>query len=355
MLKRIAAFLAAVALATGGVAAPVAAVPQPVVEVAAPAPAAPDPVTCAGYPEPRVGTEIQAWWKGVNDPTEQHIHLFTCWPTGVVTGTVHLDLKLQTHEQLPGARVTRVRATDGGGGEVFPAITSGFTPIDASGNMVQWLTRDINTTGLSSGLHEIRLAAYVQSTEQQLVSSDLPLFVRSMSGGDTSRDYVEARGWYPAPWEYDNIRYLRRLADFQTPKSGIWSPVFQCTSPSGATADSFVVAIDPNRHAGIPGWIVNDTVGESTKTLSIDTTKLTDGPHKIVGRCGGTHDFGGTLNGTNTGVLAINFSVANGAPAPTPTPVPTPSPTPVITPAPTPEPTPAPSLPEPSPSAVCGV
>lgn len=299
--------------------------------------AAPDPNTCVGYPEPRVGVEIQAWWQSAVGEAYpgRHTHLFTCWPTGVVTGTVHLDLKLQTHAQPPGAKVTRVRATDGGGADVFPAITSGFNAIDANGNLLQWLTADINTTGLSAGLHEIRLAAYTQANVQQLVSSDLPLFVRSLSGGATSRDYVEARGWYPDPWGYLNARYQKRLADFLTPKSGIWSVTFQCTSPSGATADHFIVTLDPNFHNLFAGKIVHESFAESTKTIDIDTTQLADGPHKVVALCGGTHDFGGALNGTDTGVLAINFMVQNGLSA---TPVPTPSP--IITPEPTPVPTP---------------
>lgn len=301
-----------------------------------------DPVACTGYPEARVGVEIQAWWQDL-DTNEafpgRHVHLFTCWPTGPVSGTVHLDLKLQTHAQLAGAYVSRVRATDGGGGDVFPALTSGFTPIDANGNMVQWLARDIDTSRLSDGLHEIRLAAYVQSVNQQLVSSDLPLFVRTMSGGATSRDYVEARGWYPS-FDYDNARYRTRLADFLTPKSGLWQPTFQCTSPSGATAGSFIVAVDPNYHALNPGTVVLDYPGEATRTLSIDTTQFADGPHKIVARCGATANFGSTLHGINTGVLAINFTIANGI---APTPSPTPTPTPVPTPSPTPDPTPSPS------------
>ena len=305
--------------------------------------AAPDPVACTGYPEPRVGTEIQAWWRDTDTAEAfpgRHVHLFTCWPAGAVDGTVHLDLKLQTHAQLPGSHVSRVRATDGGGADVFPPLTSGFNPIDSNGNLVQWLTRDIDTTKLSSGLHEIRLAAYVQGPDnQQLVSSDMPLFVRSMSGGATSRDYVEARGWYPAPWEYQNARYRTRLADFLTPKSGIWQPTFQCTSPSGAAADDFTVSIDPSYHMLMPGIVAHHSSGESTQKLSIDTTQLADGRHKIAALCGGTHEFGATLNGVNTGVLVVDFVVANGSPAPSPTPVPTPSPTPV----PTPEPTPMPS------------
>ncbi len=237
----------------------------------------------------------------------RHIHEFVCWPTGVVSGVVHVDIKVQTHAQPAGAYVSRLRATDGGGGNVFPAMTSGFSPIDASGNMVQWIGEDIDTDLLSDGLHEIRLATYVrQAGFDQLVSSDLPLFVRTMSGGATSRDYVEGRAWYPG-FLYTNARYKKRLSDFLTPVPDLWQPTFQCASPSGENADSMTVAIDPHYHDGDPGWVLFTYPGETTKQLSIDTTGLLPGGHKIVETCAARANLSGH-DGTSTGVLAINFT-----------------------------------------------
>lgn len=305
-------FIAALALAVIAAlpaAAPAAASVDPIaVSASAVVSEAPDPNTCVGYPEPRVGVEIQGWWQdriGEAFPG-RHIHVFTCWPTGVVTGTVGLDLKLQTHGQPAGTYVSRLRATDGGGGNVFPAMTSGFSPI-VDGSMVQWIHKDVNTTGLSTGLHEIRLAAYVrQNGFDQLVSSDLPLFVRSMSGGATSRDYVEARGWYPG-FLYTNARYRNRLSDFLAPVPDLWTPTFQCASPSGANGDRFVVAIDPKYHDLNMGWELLRYAGETTRKLSIDTTGLAPGTHKIVASCAADDNLSGH-DGTSTGVLAINFT-----------------------------------------------
>lgn len=272
--------------------------------------AASDPNTCSGYPEPRVGVEIQGWWQdrvGEAFPG-RHIHIFTCWPTGVVSGVVGADMKIQTHAQPPGAYFSRLRATDGGGSNVFPAQTSGFTALDANGDMVQWVHKDISTDGLSTGLHEIRLAGYVRQPGgfDQLVSSGLPLFVRSLSGGATSRDYVESRGWYPG-FNYTNARYRNRLSDFLNPVPGLWTPTFQCASPSGENADQMTVTIDPGFHTGNPGTTVFTYPGETTKKLSIDTTGLTLGTHKIVTLCAATANLSGH-DGTSTGVLAINFT-----------------------------------------------
>lgn len=269
--------------------------------------AAPDLGSCSGYAEPRVGVELQGWWRdrvGEAFPG-RHIHVYVCWPTGAVSGTVHLDLKVQTHAQPAGTYIKRLRATDGSGSDVFPAMTSGFAPI-VDGAMVQVIGKDIDTDRLSTGLHEIRLAAYVrQAGFDQLVSSGLPLFVRSMSGGATSRDYVEARGWYPG-FNYTNARYKKRLADFLTPVPDLWQPTFQCASPSGENADEMTVAIDPRYHDGDPGLVVLHNLGETTKTLAIDTTGLAPGIHKIVTSCAATANLSGH-DGTSTGVLAINF------------------------------------------------
>lgn len=319
MRRRVGILLGGLAFLTMLTAGPVAATPAERSAPAAQVEQAADPITCAGYPQPRAALELQGWWQDRTGEAfpGRHIHIYVCWPTGVVTGTVGLDMRLQTHAQPAGSYWKRLRATDGSGSNVFPAMTSGFTKLDASGNMVQWVHKDINTSGLSSGLHEIRLAGYVRQTRgtastsddfDMLVSSGLPLFVRSMSGGATSRDYVEARGWYPG-FEYTNSRYRNRLSDFLTAKSGIWTPTVQCASPSGANAKRMVSAIDANYHAGLPGLVVFDYPGETTKKLSINTANLTVGRHALSTRCeGGPYNLSGH-DGTSTGVLVLPFTV----------------------------------------------
>lgn len=279
--------------------------------------AEPDPTTCSGYPQPRVGVEIQSWWQDRSSEAfpGRHIHIFTCWPTGVVSGTLGLDLRIQTHAQPTGNYFKRLRATDGGGSNVFPVQTSGFTPLDDAGNMVQWIHKDINTSSLSTGLHEIRLAGYVRQTRStpstsddfdQLVSSDLPLFVRSMSGGATSRDYVEARSWYPS-FNYTNERYRNRLSDWLQPKTGSFVARFQCASPSGVDGKRQVIAVDPSYHDLNLGAVLFDKAGEGYADVIVPA--LPTGAHKIVARCeGGPYSLNGH-DGTSTGVLAINFTV----------------------------------------------
>lgn len=270
-----------------------------------------DPVSCTGYLEPRVGVEIQAWWRDRTGEAfpGRHVHVFVCWPTGVVTGIVGLDMKVQTHGQPAGTFVKRLRATDGSGVNAFPAMTSGFTPI-VGGAMTQWVHKDINTANLSSGLREIRLAAYVdQGDFDQFVSSGLPLFVRTMSGGSTSRDRVESRGWYPV-FLYDNARYEKRLSDFLTVKSGIWNPTVGCASPSGETGDLFTVNLNPSFHSLNSGIQVLSYAGEATRTLNIDTRTLPNGINKIVIGCEASANLSGH-DGFNRGVLAIDFKVGN--------------------------------------------
>lgn len=107
-----------------------------------------------------------------------------------------------------------------------------------------------------------------------------------------------------------------------TPVSGVWQPTVE-TLPgaffsSPLAVHHSLVTLDPDFHA-VPanqGTVLRDVNGPiSPTTLSIDTTQLADGPHKLVIVASHNHL---DLGSTQSGVQVIPFTVANGTPPPPP-------------------------------------
>jgi hypothetical protein len=306
-----------------------------------------------------VQIEDQAWWidaTGEEWPG-RHVHQQLCWPTGIVTGTFSQNVRIILHDQPAGAELTRIRITDGGGATLW-SQDDGFPAISSSGDLTYNVTVSFPTSGLSTGIHEMRLATIVDQPNgaQQFVSSGHPLYVRASTGGATSRDYHEARGWY-TEFDYTNARL--KLKTGQTGNSALAALrtvtpgqtfVMQCAAPSGEDPDVCTSWLDPDAHNGNPGTLLaNPAVsgGSATATVTIPSN-ITPGLHKIVvARSEATADLGPVSDGTNSGLFVVTVLV-EGTPPPTPTPTapPTPSPTPEPTPEPTPTPTivPTPSI-----------
>jgi hypothetical protein len=288
-----------------------------------------------------VQVEDQAWWQNRTGEAwpGRHVHQQMCWPTGVVSGTVSMPVRVLLHAQPSGARLTRVRITDGGGATMWSQTSNLGTP-DANGNQTLTVNVTFSTSGMSTGAHEMRLASIVSqpSGAEQFVSSAHPLYVRSMTGG-TDRDWHEARGWYTG-FEYDNARTRTPLT------TGLVSLPFsydtQCAAPSGAPVTGCSVWLDPDAHNGSMGTNILPLVnGPSRRTAIIDG--LAPGLHKIAIKTDASGNFSGQ-DGTNSGLFVLTILVAgDAAPTPTPAPTPTATPSPVITPPPTPAPTPTPT------------
>lgn len=289
---------------------------KPVVETTTVAEAIPDPLTCAGYPEPRIFLEIQGWWQDAATGEAfpgRHVHAGLCWPTGVVsTSTFSASLRIILHKQPAGAYITRGRISDYGNNNSShgdPWVkTSGFNSIDSSGNLTQWVPLSFSVSSLISGGHEMRLAVVIHqpSGAQQFVSSGLPFYARRLE--TFTRSYTEARGWY-TKFNYINGRFHSGLASLLNRVPAIWHPVVECARPSGTTAITTASAhVDPSFHDGIVGTVYRFALS-GKQTLSIVTTGLTAGVHRLVIVCGAKANFGGSSNGTDTGVLNLPFIV----------------------------------------------
>jgi hypothetical protein len=325
---------------------------EPVYEVQE---AVPDPLTCVGYPEPRVWIEEQGWWQDSTGEAfpGRHVHVGTCWPVGAITGTFSTTLRVILHAQPSGAKITGARISECGtsgscSGNPWPNSGSPlpkWNPIDSNGDMVQMVPMSFNTTGWSTGGHEMRLAVFVDqpSGAKQFVSGGWPLFVGQVI--PFSRGYVESRGWY-TKFEYINARYHSGLAALLNPVPETWRPVVECARPSGHAAITSASAhVDPNMHEGNKG-IIYPFATSGKVTLSINTTGLAQGIHRLVIVCGAKANLSSIANGTDSGVMNIPFKVGG---------TPTPTPTPTITPIPTVNPTPTPSvIPTPTPTGTPG-
>jgi len=81
----------------------------------------------------------------------------------------------------------------------------------------------------------------------------------------------------------------------------------------GAPVTSHRAHVDPDFHAGSAGWIVRQGRGSFEGRLSIDTTQLANGVHKLVlvanARKLSRRDR--VANGTSSGVQVIPFVVSN--------------------------------------------
>ena len=317
-MKRLLASVAALILATSAIGTPaVSAVEYP----------------CApGF----VQIEPQSWWR---DPGEawpgRHIHEQLCWPTGVVSGTVSGTLRLLLHAQPTPFSIIRSRIKDEASGtDVWVADLSTINLVsDGNGNYSADVPFSFDTDALTTGIHSMQLNTMVTQPNgaQQWISSGLALYVRSASGGQTTRNFIRAHAWY-TDFEYLAASTDTPLANFRE-ISQPFSFNTKCNGPSAAAGVTIVgcsVVSDPNAHAGFPGNpILPFVAGPATRTATLDG--LAPGLHKIAINTEATSSQrAGTLNS----VLVITVLVP-GVVAPTPTPVPTPVPTPMPTPTPT--------------------
>lgn len=337
--------------------------------------AAPDPLTCSGYPEPRVFMESQAWWNINNivvpSSVGHHIHVGMCTPVDgqvVSTSTIHFDARIILHDQV--RRVTTIRYSDYANviQSKSVASTAWTGDLTAGGchDCQAWVPFDIPASSWSTGRHEIRWTANVpdeqpdvSGSQRMFNSTGWQLCIRSCSPNVSGRasNWTEARGWYDdrpngVAHEYANARF--RSAVPRGTVSGNWTFSYEARPGSGGLPTRFWgVYVDADMHHGIAGPTnvfpngvrPTGTSASGTRTTTVDTTRLSDGAHKLVIV---------SSDGKNAGVQMITFKVNNGGgstpttptPAPTPTPTVAPTPTPTIAPTPTPIPTatPVPSV-----------
>lgn len=309
--------------------------------------AVPDPVSCAGYPEHRIFVENQTWWSPqVADPSRPghpgvgetgHVHIGTCFPLyqHLAGNTLELDVNVKMHQQTGTAVNLRVYAY--GDVELEFNNTQPFNHGKCdTADCDTWIHVSFPLTGIHyNGWHEFAIFLNVQTPDGQIQRNwtryyayvDRPSLpppppgsvvytttqpvitgVNSVTGGDSW--YSQVNGGTTG--KYAQAKILRASIPWDeatgvlTPLSGTWTPTVSFE------ANQNFALIDPAFHAVPPskGTIVYEgtaaTPADHTRTLSIDTTTLSEGQHRLVIGTGNV-----ATNGTNTGVLVIPFLVDN--------------------------------------------
>jgi hypothetical protein len=256
-----------------------------------------DPVTCEGYPEKRVFLESQGWWGPMPRTARTgHVHVGTCFPHAqTVRGVLTFDVRVKLHENDGVAYLLRLSV----GSSV---VTSQTISMSCEEDCTRWFTLSYDTSKWAyDGRQELRLTAKIKqpdgTTQYQSTGWQVYFANGKPLRNYRSSDVVIARGWYT------NFGYANATLETPLPLepiSGTWTPRVNF-SRSG-----YLATIDADFHGGNEGTVVARGTGSGDRQLAIDTTKLANGPHKLVLVSSDVRSAG-----TNSGVQVIPFVVAN--------------------------------------------
>jgi hypothetical protein len=275
--------------------------------------AAPDPMTCTGYPEPRVFIESQDWWSPIPGIGGLgHIHMGMCWPVAeTVSGRVRFDMRIVFHGNK--GRLNLIKLQDDRSFtlmRVFP----GYTPPDAT-DTTYWRTFYVDTRRMPDGGRLMRWYArlrHVNGNEEYARAA----WILDVENGKT--DYNRVRwgqytgsGWYKEArarvgWGYQTSSIKSGIP--RLPVRGIWRPKVSFSCNGCRPMSYWFATVDPDFHKGHRGWMVKTGGGHWSGNLAIDTTRLSNGTHKLVLVSASKRVF---PERRHMGVFAIPFTVRN--------------------------------------------
>lgn len=253
------------------------------------------------YPEKRVWLEIHTWWEGAPLAAGQiaHVHCELWFPLGQdLKGIVNFDTRIVMHKN-PGVLFRYDSWFEGGGGNPFTALKDRIPAGEQTFSRVVHTT--VDTRKAPDGWYEYRPKARVRHSngDTQLTSAGWPANFQNgnpektggfRTGIDDGRG-ITGRGWYSRDHGYQNSLYVKPVADVLpgATVSGTWKPVVRLNTGSGGHPTTFTAAyIDPDFHSnpedgdGNAVLVVGKWNGPKRGEVSIDTTKLTNGSHKLV-------------------------------------------------------------------------
>ncbi|TMG06159.1 MAG: hypothetical protein E6I02_08830 [Chloroflexi bacterium] len=300
--------------------------------------AAPNSLTCEGYPQARVFVDAQSWWRttpGMSGTDFGHVHVGGCIPEReTLSENTQLDVRVMLHDN-PGQLDIFELVYHGADYETdveFPQ-TPPFT-CPNPGTCERWLQVPVDLSLFNhAGLQELRFRAFedVPGGNNMIASLDWQVYVEN---GATRMDqtrlaFPRGKGWYTGSG-YCEAGYTGVPLP-KAPLSGVWSPRLRMID-HGAIDDlpvtAYSVRLDPDFHADPmnEGTVLRDGLGEfPEQDVPIDTSLLPDGQHRLFLRA----DCDDPRGSSNSGVLVVNFTTANGS---TPTASATPAGTPTTTP-----------------------
>jgi hypothetical protein len=264
--------------------------------------------------------ESQAWWTPAPGTTGGndfgHVHVAACIPErDVLTANTTIPVTVTLHHN-PGklADLSLVFKTANSEQTVYKAAPGIRTcPVDQTCATTVDVPIDIMKFD-RAGLQEIRLRVYVDQPDGKRMHTSMN-FQTYIENGKTRSNvsrqpYLRSKGWY-TDYGYCEPDVLS-VPLHDKPVSGLWNVKVQQVDHGSTDVDPtwHTVRIDANSHLGLPGTILADGPGPlPATTFAIDTTKLSNGVHRLVQRVDCTKG-----NQTNSGVSVIQFVVQNGAP-----------------------------------------
>jgi hypothetical protein len=283
-----------------------------------------NPLTdCTKYPGPkRVFLETQAWWMLASSigSAEQlpvngiggHAHTGTCFPQEqqVSGGTLHFDVRLMIHKGNRG-KVEWLDIGLGPDGKSLARVTlPNLTCAGAEDPKKQcewWIPIDLDTNKVPSGYQELRFRFNIIHPDgsRQYASTGWEAWYHGGTSTYRTPPWSEARGWW-VDTSYTNSRLLSPMP--YSPVSGTYTFKVQNTPGSGGKAiGTHAVHVDARFNFDDFSMTLNEGTGAFNGTVSIDTTKLRNGPHCVAIRSSSVV----VNNGVNTGLFQFPIVVNN--------------------------------------------
>jgi hypothetical protein len=303
------------------------------------------------YPEPRIFLENQAWWQPTVSGTENHGHIHTAaciprptWPDGTpieVTGSMPLAIRTILHDNPGFLRYSRVHMTTAAANHIGMftgvigqnCVEGGPNWNQATLGCVWWTTGSVDTTiSEYDGYQEFRVGSNVRQTQAAgdtmfstgawmvYLANGKPVRNFHHNAAGTSLDWTAGSGWYLGA----NYEIARLQSPLPYSLAGSWTfSIALVPGAHGADPTHGFVSVDPDFHHGSVGTVLYDGSAPTTRTITLDTTTLTNGVHKLFLRtdapCDGTagNNCGVKADGstnnvsTNSGAIVIPFLVAN--------------------------------------------
>lgn len=240
--------------------------------------------------------ESQGWWDstGIVVPSKvgQHVHMQATIPTGIVSGTLNLPIKITLHNQT--GKVTWVRACRQS--SVCQTFTVSLGPC---ADCTLTKTIPINLNSWPTGVQELRLTANIPDNaegKRQFQSTGWPIKVRSATCSTRCNVFWEARGWYEGRG-YANARIVTNPWSIKS--GGSVSVSLKPGADASCCPTKFAgLFIDPDFHRGYAGIWSKKWTAAFTGSVTLPT--IPSGTHKLVAV---------SSDGKNAGVQVSQFQV----------------------------------------------
>lgn len=232
----------------------------------------------------------QDWWTPIAGlGGEGHIHVEYKFPLGqTIGGTVTLPFDFVLHHNRGAGRDFRIH--DDTGKECYRRNIA--VPTDAMGDGKVHLDVVLDTNCFADGLRDIVFSWRIQQADGnlQIVRGQAPVRIENgKTDNNWKPNFFLGGGWYKENNPSRDWGYIHAILYSAPPTAavhGTWSPVVQYTRKARAAivqnSEAFAT-LDPDFHVGNQGTMLERSTSASSKhTLNIDTTRLTNGPHKLV-------------------------------------------------------------------------